>query len=475
VLAKAPRDTDDTLPEGRDFPVADPESDVPIPSPTPSDPEDVSWALSTAEAMWARGDIAEAVKWLRRGAEAASEAEADERALELAKAAANLSARLPRRSSPSAPPQGSSAAALLEATPQAAASPTPLRRLGSSLPPQPGATPPRGVAAVRSSPPSQGPHLGGSNVPSGASSAPRGGAPLPLASSARSSAPPVPQLPPASSPPRPKSVPVPLSALESGRFAAHDFLEPSRVSEGRVRLATQPDAEQLTSPGVARFDDQTFDHFNSPQPDPSDPSERRTNVTHESEEPWAPPPPSSRPPSPPPVRAQMATSENTAQMPALTELNAIEVLRGRRPLKALVSSASDWDAVPTKTLSGADLSNLDRSRAPVVIESETSTKGEPNAPASQPPPSVRTNDRQTDDRRTDDRRTDDRRTDDRRAPPLATSQAVRVVLWKDANGVHVAPQGTRVSAITVDVMVVALDPSADIRAWLDPEHRKGSQ
>ncbi len=460
MLAKAPRDTDDTLPEGRDFPVADPESDVPIPSPTPSDPEDVSWALSTAEAMWARGDIAEAVKWLRRGAEAASEAEADERALELAKAAANLSARLPRRSSPSAPPQGSSAAALLEATPQGAAvSPTPLRRLGSSLPPQPGATPPRGVAAVRSSPPSQGPHQGGSAAPSGASGASgalRGGAPLPLVSSVRSSSPPVPQLPPASSPPRPKSVPVPLSALESGRFAAHDFLEPSRASEGRVRLATQPDAEQLTSPGVARFDDQTSDHFDSPQ---SDPSDGRANVTHESEEPWAPPPPSSRPPSPPPVRAQMATSENTAQMPALTELNAIEVLRGRRPLKALVSSASDWDAVPTKTLSGADLSNLDRSRVPVVIERETSSKGEPNAPPSQPPPSGRS---------------EDRRTEDRRAPPLATSQAVRVVLWKDANGVHVAPQGTRVSAITVDVMVVALDPSADIRAWLDPEHRKGS-
>jgi hypothetical protein len=445
VLAKAPRDTDDTPPEGRDFPVADPESDVPIPSPTPSDPEDVSWALSTAEAMWARGDIAEAVKWLRRGAEAASEAEADERALELAKAAANLSARLPRRSTPAAAGQGSSAAALLEATPQGAAlSPTPLRR-GSSLPPQPGATPPRGVVAARSSPPSQGPLLGGSAAPS---QPPRSGAPLPLASSARASSS---HLPPATSPPRPKSVPVPLSALESGRFAAHDLVDPPdapRVSEGRVRLATQPDAEH-TSPGVDRFDDPTSDHFNPPK------SEGRSDVAQESEEPWAPPPPSSRPPP----RARMATSENTAQMPALTELNAIEVLRGRRPLKALASLASDWDAAPTKTLSNADLSNLDRSRVPVVIEGEAAPKSEANVPLSQPPPSGRS---------------EDRRTEDRRAP-LATSQAVRVVLWKDANGVHVAPQGTRVSAITVDVMVVALDPSADIRAWLDPEHRKGSQ
>ena len=144
-------------------------------------------------------------------------------------------------------------------------------------------------------------------------------------------------------------------------------------------------------------------------------------------------------------------NDNTAQMPALTELNAIEVLRGRRPLKALASSASDWDAVPTKTLSGADLSDLAAPRLIVTAE-------EPPAPESEPPETSAPA---------------SARPDERRAP-LATSQAVRVVLWKDANGVHVAPHGTLVSAITVDAMVVALDPSADIRAWLDPSHRKGS-
>lgn len=61
-----------------------------IPPAKPDDPEDVSWALSTAEATWQRGEHADAIRWLRRAAEAASEAEADDRALELAKAAADL-------------------------------------------------------------------------------------------------------------------------------------------------------------------------------------------------------------------------------------------------------------------------------------------------------------------------------------------------------------------------------------------------
>ncbi len=70
-------------------------STSPIPKVRDDDPEDVSWALSTAATSFARGDRAEALKWLRRAAEAASEAEHDSRALELAKAAADLSATPP--------------------------------------------------------------------------------------------------------------------------------------------------------------------------------------------------------------------------------------------------------------------------------------------------------------------------------------------------------------------------------------------
>lgn len=66
-----------------------------IPKVRDDDPEDVSWALSTAATQFARGDRAEALKWLRRAAEAASEAEHDKRALELAKAAAELTTAPP--------------------------------------------------------------------------------------------------------------------------------------------------------------------------------------------------------------------------------------------------------------------------------------------------------------------------------------------------------------------------------------------
>ncbi len=74
----------------------------PIPKARDDDPEDVSWALSTAATQFARGDRAEALKWLRRAAEAASEAERDSRALELAKAAADLSTAPPITQPPKA-------------------------------------------------------------------------------------------------------------------------------------------------------------------------------------------------------------------------------------------------------------------------------------------------------------------------------------------------------------------------------------
>ena len=61
-----------------------------IPPKKKDDPADVARALAMAEAVFAHGDHASALKWLQRAAEAASEAQADTRALELAKAAADL-------------------------------------------------------------------------------------------------------------------------------------------------------------------------------------------------------------------------------------------------------------------------------------------------------------------------------------------------------------------------------------------------
>jgi hypothetical protein len=45
-----------------------------LPEPRPEDDEDVVWGLSTAKALWARGERADALVWLRRAAEAAESA-----------------------------------------------------------------------------------------------------------------------------------------------------------------------------------------------------------------------------------------------------------------------------------------------------------------------------------------------------------------------------------------------------------------
>jgi hypothetical protein len=69
----------------------------------PQDSKDVSWALATADTCWKRGERAEALRWLRRAVESASEAEQDERALELAKAAADLATHIGSVAPPQAP------------------------------------------------------------------------------------------------------------------------------------------------------------------------------------------------------------------------------------------------------------------------------------------------------------------------------------------------------------------------------------
>jgi hypothetical protein len=61
-----------------------------IPPTIDSDAEDVVWALQTAEALWKRNERVDAVVWLRRAAQAAGDAEDDDRALALARGAAEL-------------------------------------------------------------------------------------------------------------------------------------------------------------------------------------------------------------------------------------------------------------------------------------------------------------------------------------------------------------------------------------------------
>src|SRR5262245_3671682 len=56
---------------------------VALPEPRPEDDEDVVWGLSTANALWARGEVQDALVWLRRAADAASAAGQTFRASEL--------------------------------------------------------------------------------------------------------------------------------------------------------------------------------------------------------------------------------------------------------------------------------------------------------------------------------------------------------------------------------------------------------
>jgi hypothetical protein len=61
-----------------------------IPPTIGTDTEDVAWALQTAEALWKRSERLDAIVWLRRAAQAAGDAEDDDRALALARGAAEL-------------------------------------------------------------------------------------------------------------------------------------------------------------------------------------------------------------------------------------------------------------------------------------------------------------------------------------------------------------------------------------------------
>lgn len=71
-----------------------------LPQAIAADPDGVQLALRAAHTLWSRGDTAESLKWLRKAAESASDEGADLRSLQLAKAAAELRARLVGASEP---------------------------------------------------------------------------------------------------------------------------------------------------------------------------------------------------------------------------------------------------------------------------------------------------------------------------------------------------------------------------------------
>ena len=106
------------------------------PGPSLSDSDDVLLALETAQALEARGDIAEAARWLRRAAHEAEKQGNDHRVLALAHAAADLTNVLAQSPVTKAPPRVGPQREPLDSAPtvRRRATPPPLPAPASSLP-----------------------------------------------------------------------------------------------------------------------------------------------------------------------------------------------------------------------------------------------------------------------------------------------------------------------------------------------------
>jgi len=370
-----------------------------IPSPLPDDHEDVSWALSTAQTTWDRGDFVDALKWLRRAAESASEAEADDRALALAKIAADLTTQLDLRASAMPPPVVSRPPPPPPAIPRSSGAP-PLPNRPSVAPSRPSAPPLQNSQAPRASRP---PAVGAARRSSAPPLPPRvqAGRPglgllgraAPTHSSPRPS-PPLTSSRPAAAhnlgpPPMSGLRPNPPSNLET--TVRQELFEPPtapvQVNDPDATLALAS-AEDLrtTSPGIAR------EMFVAPNPPPN------------------------------------TSLDDWPVDPLTAESPAVDHAEQRRLIEASANPA--FEEVP-KTRIGT----------PAYRESAISASSPPARPDA------------------------DERVQTR-GPVQKPMQAVRVVVWRGPDGVHIAPHGTTVSAISVEAMLVALDPSADLYAWL---------
>ncbi len=392
-----------------------------VPEPKPEDPEDVSWALSTAEAMWARGDHAEGIKWVRRAAEAASEAEDDSRALELAKAAADLTALLGRRSL--APSEEIEVEAL------------------TSVPPAP---PPPPVPSKAPSPPSNKPSPSSVTKPVMTPSRPPSAIPLPSK---------------ASQPPKPLATSPKTQGPVSGRGVLSNqkpdaAKDKAKDNKGKRKSKDNLDAEARAASAVETSPQNALD------------TERALMLTSDTTEVAA---AVEVPFSDHRVKRRADPADATV-VKRMDEL--VKESRGIPDATGTPRTTDEWDASPTQNLTGDDLTTPDHNRtAPVSKRAPAKTaaaKPAAQAPVSSTRASVAPSGTAAARAAAGPMRPPSTTQHD---PEIVTTQAVRVVVWRDASGVHVAPAGTVVSAITVDAVLVALDGAADLTAWLSHRDR----
>jgi hypothetical protein len=107
-----------------------------------------------------------------------------------------------------------------------------------------------------------------------------------------------------------------------------------------------------------------------------------------------------------------------------------QVDREPRSRGPVVTTTDEWDAHPTQNLTGEELSSI----------TDSGREAPASSPLSAPMPT-----------------------------PLVQLPAIRVVLFRDADGIHVAPAGGAAPPKAVDALVIALDPAADLAAWLEEE------
>jgi hypothetical protein len=382
---------------------------MPIPLPATTDHEDVSWALSTAEATWKRGERADALKWLRRAAEAASEAEDDDRALALAKAAAELASDL---DGPKPPPAAQIKPPQQMFTPSRPPPVPPSRPAPPPAPPSRPAPPPPMMTMNQMSPMMSKPsHVEAPDA--------RRSRPPPLIS--KPVAPVAPQIKPAA----PQVASPNASRPDASRpeAARPDAMKP------KAPVAVQRPAFQGSSRGAVM----------APQAPKSEPTaQKEADKTK--------PLPAAPVTSPDMERAARLAAAAKAQGTDNTDATQMMEYPPREEPRSpetpdanwsITPSVDDMDSWPTAAFAGDpatyDEPNRTRHGTPAYTERAKVVSGAKSAPP---------------------------------APLVKPSQAVRVIVWRGADGVHVAPHGTTVSAISVDAMLVALDPSADLSAWL---------
>lgn len=407
----------------------------------------------------------------RRAAEAASEAEADDRALALAKAAADLATQIgPTPSSlPPAPAAGpqiplpgppptpaltpapaaaapapvaaapAPAAAPQPAAPPAAPPPVPMARPAAGAPAPPpvqSAAPPR---TLTSRPPAPAAQVRPSTAPKAPGSGPKLGAPAAVPKQPPAAGRPAIPQPPATKPnlqggakvapqkPMPASRPAPQAALPKVIPGRPPETKRGRRSSGNLNEEAKRVARELATKEVTLTSVMVMPR----EPDVA-PPDAFPEVTQQI----------------PMANLKMEETPladarvREVRTPPASPVGVVPPDAGARDGAGHVST-DDMDAWPTQSLAGDDDSATEeKTRIGALAYTEvarmTGAQDLPRAPV------VVTSGE----------------------AELRTSQAVRVVVWRGADGVRVAPAGTKVAAISIEAVLVALDPAADLAAWL---------